>query len=486
MVDFTKLKILSEDLKTISRNDTKETPIIESGVFLFISFDLADSTSFKTEHPSLWASVFTNFYGQILEGLGVENYKSPEEGEESNCVRKLWKLIGDEVLLYVRIRKVSDLYAQVSSVNLVLAGLLEKIADKVEKEMGSQGCQSRCVQHCQNVKEVILSTLGIKTTMWLAKCSEDKKENAVNIVYQPLTPTPNTGERLDFLGRDIDEGFRMAKYAVKNKIIVSPLLGWLIWKAAQNDEDKKKIVKSNFKITAFVAMKGVWRNRKVPIIMFHQHFENFKDVLAYDELDLDTYANIKENGFDKFKTDDRFSIDYVDMILENVFRKKEALSLLEELEQQVDIEISLSNTEKMQELHIACIVFNDKNQILVHKDVDRGLEFGCIKKIFGRGTRLWREICKKGYKEKYGIDIVVDENPVPIATYYYERSNALGVILIAKYEDGAEDKEEWSFYTFEQIKETTEKSVDNFRENVERAIKIKEILSVDEEQQEYG
>lgn len=30
----------------------------ESGIFLFFSFDLVNSTAFKTEHPSLWSSVF--------------------------------------------------------------------------------------------------------------------------------------------------------------------------------------------------------------------------------------------------------------------------------------------------------------------------------------------------------------------------------------------------------------------------------------------
>ena len=89
---------------------------------------------------------------------------------------------------------------------------------------------------------------------------------------------------MDFLGRDIDEGFRMAKYAVKNKIIVSPLLAWLIWKKAQEDEDSKKIIDLNFKITAFISMKGVWRGRKVPVIMFNQQFLQLVDILEYDEL----------------------------------------------------------------------------------------------------------------------------------------------------------------------------------------------------------
>lgn len=460
------LQTLGKDLK-LFLEDSQKTPFLESGVFLFMSFDLADSTAFKTEHPTLWASVFTNFYGKILERLGVENYSTPED-EETNCVRKLWKLIGDEVLLYVRIEKISDLYTQVTSVNTVLNDLMQDIAEKVERETQTQGCETECTKHCKNIREVIMSTLGIKTSMWIAKCFESNKANATNIVYKPLTTTTNTG-RIDFLGKDIDEGFRMAKYAVKNKIIVSPLLAWLIWESAREDKDKNKIINSNFKITAFVKMKGVWRNRKVPIVMFHQQFEKIEDILEYDELDLETYQNIKENGFDKFKQDKRFSVERIDTILENVYQKKDALEVLEELKNPSEVNVQSSLIDGLQELHIACVLFDDENNILVHNSPERGLEFGCIKKVFGVGANSWKKVCIKGYKEKYGILIDLEENPIPIATYFYDKSNAFGLILMAKYINGIEGASNWKVYSCDEIENYSGKTVDSFKENAKRA-----------------
>lgn len=472
---------ISELLSDALNYNKEENPSLESGVFLFFSFDLADSTAFKTEHPSLWANVFTNFYGQVLQRLGVENYKSPDsEYDDSTCVRKLWKLIGDEVLIYVQIRDLSQLYAQVTSVNTTITELMEKVAEKVEKEIKDQKCQGICTKHCQDIKDVIMETLGIKTTMWIAECYQTESKPVSNIVYQPLTSTPNLG-RIDFLGREVDEGFRMAKYAVKNRVIVSPLLAWLIWKEAQDDEDKKKIVKANFKITAFVTMKGVWRNRKVPIIMFHQKFEEFEELLAYDELDLETYSNVKEVGFACFKTDKRFDIERIDSILNNVYRKKEAEKLCEKLKNSQDIEMPSKNIEMKRELHIACIIFCKSNRVLIHRDEERGLEFGCIKKIFEVGLETWKKVCEEGYKEKYDLEIEVDKNPIPVATYHYEQGNVFGLIVIAKYiggEDKIATKKGWMICSEEEVKETMEKTVDNFSQNLNRAIQLKDMWEI--------
>lgn len=274
----------------------------EGGFFLFFSFDLSDSTIFKTEHPDLWASVFSCFYNQILKRLTAENFK-PKDGENSDsvCVGKLWKLIGDEVLIYIEISKLKQLYSQIISINNILKNLMNDIAENVIMDI----CGEKKEKSKQDIRETILSTLGIKVAAWVAECYRNNNFNCPNIIYSPSETAAN-GSYVDFLGRDIDEGFRIAKYAVKNKIIVSPLLAWMIWKKAQEDEDSKKIIDLNFKITAFISMKGVWRGRKVPVIMFNQQFLQLVSILEYDELELDTFANVKKVGYKEFVNDERF------------------------------------------------------------------------------------------------------------------------------------------------------------------------------------
>lgn len=248
------LKKISEGRRKKATENKQEDFTSESGIFLFFSFDLVNSTVFKTEHPSLWSSVFTCFYNEVLKNLEVEEYKTSEDN--SGCIRKLWKLIGDEVLIYVHLTEEEQLYAQINNVGKTLEGLMEKIAQKVEeKTRGSKDEKSDCEVHCQDVKKVILSTLAIKTAAWIAECKDESDNHATNIIYCPKVST-TSNDRIDFLGREIDEGFRIAKFAVKDKIILSPLLAWLIWKAAEENPDNKKIIQANFRITAFVNMKG--------------------------------------------------------------------------------------------------------------------------------------------------------------------------------------------------------------------------------------
>ena len=48
----------------------------------------------------------------------------------------------------------------------------------------------------QNVKEVVLSMLGIKVTAWLAECFNNNIGNFPNIIYYPITTI--NGSRIDF------------------------------------------------------------------------------------------------------------------------------------------------------------------------------------------------------------------------------------------------------------------------------------------------
>ena len=466
------LQRLGESFADLSKSMTKNDPdpaAPESGVFLFLSFDLAGSTAFKAEHPSLWASVFTSFYSQVLDDLGVEDYKTPNNDDDDPvCVRKLWKLIGDEVLIYVQITDRDQLYTQIVNANKILNGLMEKIAQKVVAESGSARCS---LQHCQDVRDVVLSTLDIKATAWLAECYNQADPNASNIIYHPMTTSYNE-KRIDFLGREIDEGFRIAKYAVKNKLILSPLLAWMIWKTAQADKDEEKIIASNFKIISFIAMKGVWRGRKVPLVMFHQAFGELDDILEYDELEAESFSNIKEAGTKQFVTDNRFAIQRIDTILKNVHKWEDAKKLYDKLKDRADVELSSSSIERKREFHLACLIFDPEGRILLHTDPAHGWETGCLKRISDAGSKSWKELCEEGYKEKYDIEIRVASCPIPIATYHTQNGNALGLIIMADYvgDPAAVDKKKgWGFYTADAVKNSTGPTAPALKEAVHRA-----------------
>ena len=144
-----------------------------------------------------------------------------------------------------------------------------------------------------------------------------------------------------------------------------------------------------------------------------------------------------------------------------------------------DVEIRWNHFNRRQEFHIACLIFDKEDRILVHEDADRGYEFGCIKRIYGLGIKNWKNICEDGYKDKYNINIKVEECPVPVATYYYEKSNAVGVIVMAEYNGNAEDindRMDWNFYRVCELQDIRKKSVDNFIENINIAVKLRNLV----------
>lgn len=465
-------EILGNINTSIDRN-----PASESGVYLFFSFDLSNSTAFKVEYPHFWGHVVKEFYRQVLELAGAENYKGSESNEtKSYCVRKLWKLIGDEVLIYVQVYKPDDLYEQVKEIAELQKKILKNVIRCLNKTDIDRNCNG-CFGHCQSLEHSINSMLGIKATAWLAECYESIEAGCPNIVYRQ---TLDYCDMIDFLGRDIDEGFRIAHYAAKNQMILSPLLAWAIWRWAENDGDTKKIVDANFRITAFLELKGVWSGRKVPIVMYHSEFSNLTEHLAYDDTELAVYENLKNLDMSMFLSDARFQVSRLDKIFQDIYRDQENEEIYQRLCNQPDPFTTHSKPASVQEFHIACAIFNEKGKLLVHKDESRGLEFGCIK--FAIGTRkTWNEICQSGYASKYSLSIQLEENPIPVATYVYDKDvsgrkrRALGLIILAKMEYAETAlPSEWEAYSKEQIEklDDLEKTVPNFRENALRCFQL--------------
>lgn len=469
MVDIN--AILNAVAKITRERQEQISPInsAEDGVYLFFSFDLSNSTPFKVEYPELWGSVVTEFYEQVLKLTVSANYKD----SRSIGIRNLWKLIGDEVLIYTRIQNPKDLYAQVKDVAECQKNILEFVSETLEKRLSST------CKYYKDIKFVIESRLGIKVTAWVAYCVAQPTEKAANIIYTRDEELGSTS-RIDFLGREIDEGFRIARVAAKNQMIVSPLLAWLIWKEEKRESDEDETINKKFKITSYMHLKGVWDNRPVPIVMYHDDFEKIEDTLSYDDVMLsDVYKSLRDTRVGDFISDSRFMVSRLDKILEDIHRKKEYTDWYDFLCTQQNSSQYVKKEVTLYEFHIACAVFSlDGKKLLVHKHSDRGLEFGGMVYKNLRPSTSWEEFCELRYRQKYSIEIKVRENPTPVSTYTYIAPGinhevtkcAFGVIVIAELNGDLENKPDWELYTIEMIRNLkNEKTVANFKENALKA-----------------
>ena len=465
--------LLSTISEVVNQNDSvNEAESLEEGVYLFFSLDLSNSTQFKAEHPTLWSFVISSFYKSVNSKLVT--YRT---------ALQQWKLIGDEVLLYKEIVNGENIYEDIKFVYNALQDIINSmISDTFSAVENSfpKNCDHSCGQ-TDNVQYAILSTLGIKATTWIAQCCEPSAQrSARNIIYESNSSTTEStlNTPRDFLGPDIDEGFRLCKYAVKNQMIVSPLLAHVIHKLSKSDPDKKMIIESNFRITAFAELKGIWQSRAVPIIMYCPDFENLFDRIEYDQIDLPAYSNIRHSKLKDLLSDPRCKVTYLEKIFDNLARSEEIRLLIDRIQNSPKTPL-ISHPALLPplELHVACAVVTDDKKLLVHNDEKRGFEFGCVQFHSYKHYSTWKIFCQTEYAAKYKLSIDADDHPIPINTYCYAKSKnntALGIILPAHFSgDISNLPEDWKAISLEdlqQLEANHSRCVENFFENAKKAL----------------
>lgn len=71
------------------------------------------------------------------------------------------------------------------------------------------------------------------------------------------------------------KAFALLNTQQRIKLILSPLLAWLIWKWAKVKADEEKIVDANFRITAFFTYERRMKTEKFPLLCFIKILINF-------------------------------------------------------------------------------------------------------------------------------------------------------------------------------------------------------------------
>lgn len=245
-------KIDTEVLKEAGKKDEKR-------VFLFISFDMVNSTALKTKKQKEWPSIVTYFYETIAKEI-----------KDIIIDSEIWKYLGDEIIFYYIIKNVDRLY----DIPEYVYKIQEKVVLKIAEIFG------------------VGKIVDIKCTMWLAgvrylnpgSISDiEKMLEGCNDIYRNINVSINSGEKTieDFLGPDIDIGFRIAKYATKSKVTLSAEYAYLLYCLGKPDGSKK--IDNRLKIVSFQELKGVWDGRAYPIIWYHPDWDNGDDVFDYDE-----------------------------------------------------------------------------------------------------------------------------------------------------------------------------------------------------------
>lgn len=474
--DNNKLELYSDALEKINRNINDEKKGSRS-VELFFSFDIVNSSLYKDTNYLGWQSVLTTLLTDIQKNVA----KGIPEAQ-------LWRVLGDEIIFFVTIRNEEEIYSAIDAIYdiLVMSNIKlrnEKFFENIDEEFSDK--------EIDWMKKS--NILAVQSAAWLAIIL-----NGDNSLFSPYDNIfkkyriSDSQQINEFLGQDIDTGFRIKKETQDRRLIVSVELAKIL-------SDKTEYL-SRLNIITYKSLKGVWQNRLYPIIWYHDSKVSgvsFEDSFYYDET---TYSQLSKDYFLNREKDEGDLTSYmfldVHKALEKIIKDQKLDGKLKKIHQVInDTENDVRVVEnefdnKLLEFHCAAVCCDiDNKRVLIAKRINRkfysGLwEFGCAK------ASIDKNLCdsvKDDYKNDFGIDIDIicdgerkDIEPKPIALYQVDKVDKLqkGVIVVAKIiqnTDKIDDvirvrgkHEKYRWISEEEVEKFNEPAINDFKDTLKK------------------
>ena len=143
------LQSLSNQIDALSNNEKRtERRLLnnKADVVLFFSFDIVNSTSYKTINYFGWAQVLNLLFKELRED--VRNYINGSE---------MWRVLGDEAIFIIKIRDEEELREYISKI----FGIMIATIYKLKKGKFFKSDHNFNMMKLQNI-------LSLKTTAWIA------------------------------------------------------------------------------------------------------------------------------------------------------------------------------------------------------------------------------------------------------------------------------------------------------------------------------
>lgn len=465
-------------LEKFNKREDKEKKCSRT-VELFFSFDIVNSSSYKDVNYFGWQNVLTSLLTNIQRNIAKEN---PEA--------QLWRVLGDEIIFFVTIRNIEEIYFTIDAIYRVLIKSNAKLHNGIFFEELEEDKTDIELMKNNNI-------LAVQAAAWLAVVFNGEKalfQTYDNVFKQYCIS--ESQQINEFLGQDIDIGFRIKKETQDRRLVVSIELAKLL-------SDRTEYL-SRLNIVTYKSMKGVWKNRLYPIIWYHDaeiSGVSFEDSFYYDET---TYSQLSKEYFLNRENEDGDLASYmfldVHKALNKVIRDQQLETKIEHIckvisETESDVKaVENEFRNKLLEFHCAAVCCDlISKKILIAKRKDRkflsGLwEFGCAKANIEQG--LCDSIAEE-YKSDFGIDIDIicdkgrnDKEPIPVALYQVNKVEKLqkGVIVIAEIVGnldkidgtikarGKHDKYRW--ISEDEINEFEEPAIEDFKDTLKKVFSL--------------
>ena len=253
---------------------------------LFLSVDLVGSTAFKAKHgaPSLdveratpnpaWVDQIRHFYRDFPERVqrSYEKLDKPASLEKYNSAPQVWKTIGDEIVFCCRLSSREHLAACVRA----FVGALEQYGqylDSVGRLLDVKGYGWVAAFPSPNVTVVVSS--GRQTAQPDPKVTPEFPDEAIEVKADAIP------SQFDFLGKEIDAGFRTGRHCSADKLSLSLELSWLLTSLRENVHVRGV----EFAYHGRQELKGVLNSRPYPIFSIDvERNENRREVRVRERI----------------------------------------------------------------------------------------------------------------------------------------------------------------------------------------------------------
>lgn len=458
-------------------NEKKEREKRSSrAVELFFSFDIVNSSAYKDINYLGWQDVLTTLLTSIQRNITKD---IPEA--------QLWRVLGDEIIFFVTIRNEEEIYNSIGSIYSVLVQENLKLHNgNLFKEIkNSTKSDVELLKHS--------NVLSIQAAAWLAIILNGEQEDFSP--YDNIFKKYNINENQrinEFLGQDIDIGFRIKKETQDRRLVISVELAKLL--------SNRTEYLSRLNIITYKNLNGVWKNRLYPIIWYHDEEISgmtFEDSFYYDET---SYSQLSKEYFLNRETEEGDLASYmftdVHKALNKIIEDQNLDNKIKHIKQVIretgnDVKAVEDEFEDaLLEFHCAAVCCNlETRRVLIAKRGERSIysglwEFGCAK------ANTEKNLCESvvlEYKNDFGIDIEVicdnnraDKEPIPLALYQVNKVEKLqkGVIVVAKIIGNIESLEktvgpggkhqEYRWISEEEIEEFAEDAIDDFKDTLRK------------------
>lgn len=482
----------SDDLSAKAKSETNQFQQSKAeNFYVFMSFDIVDSTKIKHQLIRKWEDVFIEFFGSFISGVSSLT-------EDFNQCSDLhpWKIQGDEIIFTYKLKKITD----IPSLIILTEKLVEYTSDKVKDITLSlvKGVHNHSTPY---------TIPSVKATMWLAnvcekplkdkfedvninlsqcyeRCFDNKSENETRECLDKcikdqlikidskcpnyLIPVPLTdkSKSYEFIGPDIDLGFRIAKYSNKSGITIDLSIAWILLKESSSFHNSQlPDLSKNLSIHSFISLKGIWDGKKYPIIRYISNKDasrTHQDTSEYTETEPATKdISLLEGVTEEFKIMDSLS------------------SLINKLKviKTDDRDQIKRQDSRNPETHCVVICFSEDLQtVLLRKrktervDLPNKYDCGCMQ--LSHSNQPLKHQIKDAYHKRFEVTPIILEkhgHPIPIAIYQIEHDDTPwtnGIIFTGTIPE--KEAKGLSFFKLSEIPIDKELAP-NLRSNIEKA-----------------